>query len=305
MGIGVSFGGDETKLITVIVTQLWEYTKNHWTGLVRWVNGTVSGILFQYRGSYVQKNRFQYQSRRRYLGINTKNVALHFIHGVKAIGHGAQVQPFENHLVLGESSCNTRHVRNPPTSRGFQEQEGSWLSFSEHLLLYALPWFQHCPCSPAQEMSAVFIWSVQNRTPFLLKIASWISTGGTITLIPWDGLEGASGKAANSLQQPRRWHRTYTRDSVQKGSESWADGYTDRRRTESGSPPLRKSYSGYPRGSEADISRNLLVLFLPETSFFSDGLSHKIFATDSLLSHGHSVVERKLNPGAPTPRPSS
>lgn len=47
---GLFLGGDETKLIAVIVTQLWEYTKNHWTVPVHWVNGTVSGILFQYRG---------------------------------------------------------------------------------------------------------------------------------------------------------------------------------------------------------------------------------------------------------------
>lgn len=36
-----------------------------------------------------QNNGFGYQNRRNYLGINAKYVALDFIHGVEAIGHGA------------------------------------------------------------------------------------------------------------------------------------------------------------------------------------------------------------------------
>lgn len=39
---------------------------------------------------------------RLYLGVNTEDVTLYFIHGVKAIGHRAQVQPFEHHLILGQ-----------------------------------------------------------------------------------------------------------------------------------------------------------------------------------------------------------
>jgi hypothetical protein len=39
-------------------------------------------------------------------------VTLHFVHGIQAIGHSAQVQPFENHLILRQSSYNTRQVSN-------------------------------------------------------------------------------------------------------------------------------------------------------------------------------------------------
>ena len=47
---------------------------------------------------------FGYGNRRLYLGVNTKNVALNFIHGVEAIGYSAEMEPFENHLILGKSS---------------------------------------------------------------------------------------------------------------------------------------------------------------------------------------------------------
>lgn len=39
-----------------------------------------------------------------YLGVDTEYVALYFVHGVEAVGHGAQMQPFENHLILGKGS---------------------------------------------------------------------------------------------------------------------------------------------------------------------------------------------------------
>lgn len=38
-----------------------------------------------------------------YLGVNAEYVALHLIHGVQAVRHRSQVEPLENHLVLGES----------------------------------------------------------------------------------------------------------------------------------------------------------------------------------------------------------
>lgn len=40
-----------------------------------------------------------------YLRIGLDYVALYFIHGVSAVGHGAQVQPLENHFILRQSSC--------------------------------------------------------------------------------------------------------------------------------------------------------------------------------------------------------
>lgn len=40
-----------------------------------------------------------------YLCIGLDYVALYFIHGVGAIGHGAQVQPLENHFILRKSPC--------------------------------------------------------------------------------------------------------------------------------------------------------------------------------------------------------
>lgn len=40
-----------------------------------------------------------------YLCIGLDDVALYFIHGVSAVGHGAQVQPLENHFVLRQSTC--------------------------------------------------------------------------------------------------------------------------------------------------------------------------------------------------------
>lgn len=49
------------------------------------------------------KTHFGYRNRRLYLGVNTKNVALNFIHGVEAIGYSAEMEPFENHLILGKS----------------------------------------------------------------------------------------------------------------------------------------------------------------------------------------------------------
>ena len=62
------------------------------------------------------KNHFGYQNRRLYLGVNTKNVALNFIHWVKAIGYSAKMEPFENHLILGKSSWNTEQGVTAPTS---------------------------------------------------------------------------------------------------------------------------------------------------------------------------------------------
>lgn len=39
-----------------------------------------------------------------YLGVDAEDVALHFVHRVEAVRHSAQMEPLENHLVLGESS---------------------------------------------------------------------------------------------------------------------------------------------------------------------------------------------------------
>lgn len=40
-----------------------------------------------------------------YLYVGLDYVALYFIHGVGAVGHSAEVKPFENHFVLRQSSC--------------------------------------------------------------------------------------------------------------------------------------------------------------------------------------------------------
>lgn len=44
--------------------------------------------------------------QQQYLCVNAEYVALNFIHGVQAVGYSAQVEPFENHLILGEGSWN-------------------------------------------------------------------------------------------------------------------------------------------------------------------------------------------------------
>lgn len=46
-----------------------------------------------------------------YLGVNAEYVALHLVHGVQAVGHGAQVEPLENHLVLGQSPWEKQQHR--------------------------------------------------------------------------------------------------------------------------------------------------------------------------------------------------
>lgn len=52
------------------------------------------------------KNCWGNQNREHYLGVNAEDVALDFVHGVETIGHGAQMEPFEHHLILGKSSWN-------------------------------------------------------------------------------------------------------------------------------------------------------------------------------------------------------
>ena len=85
----------------------------------------------------MQRNCFRYQNRRFYLGINTKNVALYFIHGVEAVGHGAQMEPFENHLVLGESSCNTRQMSDPAHLLGLLGTRGTAVVLRALTMSYA------------------------------------------------------------------------------------------------------------------------------------------------------------------------
>lgn len=47
------------------------------------------------------------KKKKSYLCIGLDYVALYLIHRVYAVGHGAQVQPLENHFVLCQSSCTS------------------------------------------------------------------------------------------------------------------------------------------------------------------------------------------------------
>lgn len=51
------------------------------------------------------------ECRELYLGVNAENVALHLVHGVQPVGHRAQVEPLENHLVLGQSPWEKQQHR--------------------------------------------------------------------------------------------------------------------------------------------------------------------------------------------------
>lgn len=116
-GYGSSLSGDEDK------NRLWrglhnsEYSKQP-TELYTF-NGW---IIWHYKSFPIEmlvnifKNHFGYQNRRLYLGVNTKNVALNFIHWVEAIGYSAKMEPFENHLILGKSSWNTKQGVTVPAS---------------------------------------------------------------------------------------------------------------------------------------------------------------------------------------------
>lgn len=49
--------------------------------------------------------RLQYVS---YLRVGAEHMALDFIHGVHPVRHGAEVEPPEHHLILGQSSWMKR-----------------------------------------------------------------------------------------------------------------------------------------------------------------------------------------------------
>lgn len=92
----VQAGGQEFKVIHGYAMNLWPaWAKN---------NANVQPLTDELKA-------------RLYLGVNTEDVALYFVHGVEAVGHGAQVQPLEHHLVLGQGPWNTRAISIPSAPR--------------------------------------------------------------------------------------------------------------------------------------------------------------------------------------------
>lgn len=54
-----------------------------------------------------------------YLCVSTENMALHFIHGVHPVCHGAEMEPPEHHLILSQSPWRRRGGKKHKTAKIF------------------------------------------------------------------------------------------------------------------------------------------------------------------------------------------
>ena len=200
------------------------------------------------------------------------------------------MEPFENHLILGKSSWNTRQMSNclHPGALIIINSNDSYLAFFFFLRVYYMSQ-TGLSTAPAgwDTCDILSAWnpriSSENRTPgFQGELSP--SYPGMVQR------EHQSGCLTHSIgQEGSTWQTWGQSDSILKESKPWADRHIDR---------------GWVESSQETIP-GVLMLTQPELSWFfsflkpSFALISRIFAIDSLLSHAHWMVERKLKPRSP------